>query len=101
MSFIVRKVARTADGREIVRAKSYEQSQLTVGRGTECDLHLPDLAVTLHHATIRTVGDGRIQISAAAGLPFVVDGLIMDQSLQRALAAKNHLLRSVGMKLKN
>ncbi|RVT94498.1 cytochrome c3 family protein [Sphingomonas crocodyli] len=74
MSFIVRKLARTADGREIVRSKSFNRPQLTVGRGTESDIHLPDLAVTLHHAMIRLVGNGQVEISATAGLPIVVDG---------------------------
>jgi hypothetical protein len=74
MSFIVRTVARTADGRDIIRPKAFSQPELSVGRGTENDIHLPDLAVTLHHAVIRTAGQGRIEIAAAAGLPFVVDG---------------------------
>lgn len=74
MSFIVRTVARTADGRDIIRPKAFSQAELSVGRGTDNDIHLPDLAVTLHHAVIRTAGQGRIEIAAAAGLPFIVDG---------------------------
>lgn len=74
MSFIVRTVARTADGRDIIRPKAYSQAELSVGRGTDNDIHLPDLAVTLHHAVIRAAGQGRIEIAAVAGLPFIVDG---------------------------
>ena len=74
MSFIVRQISRTADGREIIRPRSFPQAQLTVGRGTENDIHLPDLAVTLHHATITQLAPSRAEIVATAGLPFDVDG---------------------------
>lgn len=74
MSFIVRTVARTADGRDIVRPKPFDQKALTVGRSPENDIHLADLAVTLHHATIQDAGNGAVEIVATAGLPFVVDG---------------------------
>jgi predicted CXXCH cytochrome family protein len=80
MSFIVRTVARTADGRDIIRPKAFSQAELTIGRGTDNDIHLPDLAVTLHHAVIRTAGAGQIQIAATAGLPFIVD----DKSVEHA-----------------
>lgn len=74
MSFIVRQISRTADGREIVRPRSFAQAELSIGRGTESDIHLPDLAVTLHHAVIRHISDSSIEISSVAGLPFEVDG---------------------------
>jgi len=74
MSFIVRTVARTADGRDIVRPKPFDTKELTVGRSPDCDIHLADLAVTLHHVTIRDSGAGTVEAVATAGLPFVVDG---------------------------
>ena len=74
MSFIVRTVARTADGRDIVRPKSFDKAELSIGRSPSSDIHLPDLAVTLNHAVIRTVAGGAVEIVATAGLPFVVDG---------------------------
>lgn len=74
MTFIVRQISRTADGREIIRPRSFEQAELSIGRNTECDIHLPDLAVTLRHAVIRQTAPSRAEISATAGLPFDVDG---------------------------
>jgi len=74
MSFIVRTVARTADGRDIVRPKSFDKAELSIGRSPSCDIHLPDLAVTLDHAVIRAAPGGYVEIAATAGLPFVVDG---------------------------
>jgi predicted CXXCH cytochrome family protein len=73
MSFIVRTVARTADGRDIVRPRKVDKAELSVGRSPSSDIHLPDLAVTLNHAMIRHAG-GSIEIAATAGMPFVVDG---------------------------
>lgn len=74
MSFVVRQISRTADGRQIVRPRLFEQSQLSVGRDAACDIHLPDLAVTLRHAVINELNPGRIEVVATAGLPFDVDG---------------------------
>ena len=74
MSFIVRQISRTAEGREIIRARSFDQAEVSIGRGTDSDVHLPDLQVTLRHAVIRRAGQGRVEIAAVAGIPFDVDG---------------------------
>lgn len=74
MSFIVRQISRTADGREIVRPRAFTQNQLVIGREADCDIHLPDLAVTLRHAVIQMIAPGRIEITATAGLPIDVNG---------------------------
>lgn len=74
MTFVVRQIARTADGREIVRPASFAKDRLAVGRGTDSDILLEDLAATLHHVTISETGPDRIRIEAAAGLPFDIDG---------------------------
>ena len=75
MSFIVRQISRTAEGREIIRPRAFDQAEISIGRGTDCDIHLPDLQVTLRHAVIRrAAAPGRIEIAAVAGMPFDVDG---------------------------
>lgn len=73
MSFIVRTVARTAAGKEIVRPRKVDKTELTVGRSPTSDLHLADLAVTLNHAVIRLASGGQVEVVATAGLPFVLD----------------------------
>ena len=90
MSFIVRTVARTADGRDIVRPKSYDKAELSVGRSPSSDIHLPDLAVTLNHAVIRH-GGGAVEVAATAGLPFVVDGRQTEH--ERFSAAQGAIVR--------
>lgn len=74
MTFTVRSISRTADGREIIRPVSFTQPQLIVGRDAACDIHLPDLALNLRHAVIQELTPNRIEIAATAGLPFDVDG---------------------------
>jgi hypothetical protein len=75
LSFIVRQISRTAEGREIIRPRAFDQAEISIGRGTDCDIHLPDLQVTLRHAVIRRAAiPGRIEIAAVAGMPFDVDG---------------------------
>ncbi|MBV9842999.1 MAG: cytochrome c3 family protein [Sphingomonadaceae bacterium] len=74
MSFIVRQISRTAEGREIIRPREFDQEVLTVGRDTASDIHLADLAVTLNHATIRQLGPDRIRVATEKDLPFTVNG---------------------------
>lgn len=92
MSFIVRQIARTAEGREIIRPSAFDKDQLTVGRGTDSDIHLPDLAVTLHHVTIRLITAQRVAIDAIAGLPFDLDGRQVTTSAE-ADAARGATIR--------
>ncbi len=74
MTFILRQVSRRVSGAEIVREKALTAAEPRIGRGADCDIRLPDLAVSLHHATLRIVGPGRIAIEAAGREPFGLDG---------------------------
>jgi hypothetical protein len=98
MAFIVRQISRTADGREIVRPETYAIASIGIGRDAGNEVHLPDLAVDLHHARITAGETGRLTIEAVGGLPFELDG----RSMQRAevdgkagceLRLGGHLLR--------
>lgn len=74
MSFIVRQISRTADGREIIRPRTFTQKEIVIGREADCDIHLPDLAVDLRHGAIRDVAPGRIEVAAISGLPIDING---------------------------
>lgn len=74
MSFIIRQVARRADGGEIVRTRTAVTAQISVGRGTDCDIQLPDLAVMLRHARLVITGPGRVSVEAIGGVPVNVGG---------------------------
>lgn len=74
MSFIIRQVSRTADGREIVRPTTAQGLEIRVGRLSDNDVHLADLAVEPHHATISEPTPGRLIVESVSGLGFGFDG---------------------------
>jgi hypothetical protein len=76
MSFLVRTIDFTASGREIVREKTVDQGQLSIGRASECDVHLPDLAVEHKHVTIDSSDGSRLKIAAVGKLGFAIDGRV-------------------------
>lgn len=80
MTFLIRNISYTADGRQIVRPSEIARESITVGRLAENDIHLPDLAVTPQHARIEIRDNRRIVVTAIGGLPFEIDG----RSSQRA-----------------
>ena len=74
MSFIVRQVAKRADGGDIIRTRTLVQAELSVGRGTDCDIQLADLAVMLRHARLVIIGPGKVNVEAIGGVPVEVGG---------------------------
>src|SRR3546814_14947050 len=73
MTFLLRQISRSAEGREIVRSSRVEGDRLTIGRGPECDIHLTDLAVALHHAAVERTGD-RLSVRTEKGLYVDLNG---------------------------
>jgi hypothetical protein len=94
MSFIVRQISRTSDGREIIRPATYDQGSISVGRDAGCEIHLADLAVELHHATISLIDGKRVAVESTSGLGFQVDG--RDSKLAQIDPAKGAELRFGG-----
>ena len=74
MTFTVRQISRTSDGREIVRASTFDSPSIKVGRDAANDIHLPDLAIELHHATITLLENGRIDVTSESDREFAIDG---------------------------
>jgi hypothetical protein len=74
MSFLLRNISHSADGREIVRTSKIDDSLLKIGRDPDCDIRLNDLAVALHHATLEHVSATRIGVSAEMGMKVEIDG---------------------------
>lgn len=75
MTFRLRTIEFTADGRRIVRDRDMDKSALTIGRAAENDIHLPDLAVDPSHARLEAKGDGRLLAEALGTLGFGLDGV--------------------------
>lgn len=99
MSFIIRQVSRTADGREIVRPTRVQGLEIGVGRLSENAVHLADLAVEPRHAVISEPMPGRVVIEAVSGLGFGFDGrTVMRAEVETARAGAelrfgSHILR--------
>jgi len=74
MAFKIRTVEFTATGREIVRDRDLAGPTASIGRASENDIHLPDLAVEPRHATITELEGGRLAVKAAGTLGFTLDG---------------------------
>jgi len=79
MTFRLRTIDITADGRRIVRDKAVDKPALTVGRAAENDIHLPDLAVEASHARL-TASGSRVEAQATGTLGFGLDGQTVRQA---------------------
>lgn len=65
---------RAAGGDPIIRERRVAGPELTIGRAPESDIHLPDLAVDLHHAKLRFAGSGRVVLESVADAGFALNG---------------------------
>ncbi|MBY4637996.1 cytochrome c3 family protein [Sphingopyxis sp. XHP0097] len=74
MSFILRRIATTKTGKQIIRDQPLPGDTITLGRDSANTIHVADLAVNPHHATIGS-GDGRtVRVTAQEGLGFDLNG---------------------------
>ncbi|OSZ72209.1 hypothetical protein CAP39_02285 [Sphingomonas sp. IBVSS1] len=74
MSFIIRQLTKRADGGDIIRTRTLVQAEISIGRGTDCDIQLPDLAVMLRHARLVRIAASRVSIETTGGVPVEVGG---------------------------
>lgn len=74
MSFILRRIATTKTGKQIIRDTPLPGDVITLGRDAGNVIHVADLAVNPHHATISS-SDGRsVRVAAQEGLGFDLNG---------------------------
>jgi len=81
MSFLIRQISRTSDGREIIRAYPHDVREIIIGRDASCEIHLADLAVELRHARLTLQENGKLDVVALAGNGFEVDGSKTSQAI--------------------
>ena len=74
MTFLIRTIQRKVDGTDIVREREVDTDTLGIGRSSENELHLPDLAVEQNHARIEPADGGKIRVSSVGSLGFTLNG---------------------------
>lgn len=64
MAIRVEFIRRRPGGRVTVRPTIYDKREVTLGRATDCDVHLSDLRVGLHHARLIQLSADKARIEA-------------------------------------
>lgn len=80
MAFILRRVSVTRAGKSIVRDRALAANAVRIGRDGGNDIHVEDLAVNPHHATLSSPDGRQVVVTASAGLGFDYNG----RSVERA-----------------
>ena len=83
MSFTIRQTTQRIGGGDIVRTRTLELDSLVIGRGTDCDIQLTDLAVSLRHARMTPSADGTVTLEALGEESFEVDGRFVSRATVR------------------
>lgn len=68
------KIAHNTRGTPVRSYHTLVGDELSLGRGAECKIHLPDPRVSMHHAVIKRLDDGRLHLVAQHG-ELEVDGV--------------------------
>ncbi len=97
MAFIVRQISKRADGGDIIRTRTFEAAEITVGRGTDCDIQLADLGIMLRHARLSQLRGNMVAVEATGGIPLEIGGNFLnradlDPAAQPAINIASHRL---------
>lgn len=76
---VLRQITRRAGGGEIARASTLDKTEVLIGRGTDCDVQIPDLAVMLRHARLHRLASGRVALDALGGVPLNINGRFVER----------------------
>lgn len=78
MSFILRRISTTKTGKQIIRDQALPGDTITLGRDGSNTIHVADLAVNPHHATIGSADGRHVRVAASEGLGFDFNGRTVD-----------------------
>lgn len=77
MSFLIRQISARATGGTITRTRRTDQPSLVIGRATDSDIVLEDLAVLLSHARLTQSGSDSIELEALDGAAVSLGGRLV------------------------
>ncbi len=72
--FRLQQVSQRLSGGEIVRTRDLGPGPVTVGRATDCDVAVPDLAVALRQLSLAALPDGTVLLRRLSEAPLLLDG---------------------------
>ena len=78
MNFILRRISTTKTGKQIIRDQALPGDTITLGRDSGNVIHVADLAVNPHHATISSADGRHVRVQASEGLGFDFNGRAVD-----------------------
>jgi pSer/pThr/pTyr-binding forkhead associated (FHA) protein len=85
MSFILRQITQRVGAPDIVREKPLAAAEPVIGRGSDCDIQLSDLAVSLRHAVVKQTAPGKVSVDALGAENFEANGkFVHNASLELA-----------------
>src|SRR5215469_14689390 len=80
MSFILRQITKRVGAPDIVREKSVAAAEPVIGRGSDCDIQVTDLAVSLRHAVLKQTGPDRVSVESLGADNVEADGKFVHQA---------------------
>ncbi len=80
MSVTLRQISQRAGGGEIARETVLVGTIFTIGRGTDCDIQVADLAVMLRHATLSVADRATVVLEATGGVPLRVNRRFVERA---------------------
>ena len=80
MSFTIRQIAKRADGGDIIRTRTLTVREISIGRGTDCDIQLADLGIMLRHARLTRLTGGMVALETLGGVPVEIDGRFLTRA---------------------
>ena len=84
MRILVRHITRKTKGGATHQDQTLSGSRLTLGRGTDQDIHLPNLRVALAHAEMVEGPDGRIRLQSGIASGFRYNGTAVQSAVLAA-----------------
>jgi pSer/pThr/pTyr-binding forkhead associated (FHA) protein len=80
VSFILRTIAKRYGAPDIIRERPIAAAEPVIGRGSDCDIQLTDLAVSLRHAALRMSGPNRVIAEALGPEHFEANGKFVSRA---------------------
>lgn len=84
MRILVRHITRRTKGGATHHDQVLHGARFTLGRGTDQDIHLPNLRVALAHAELIEAGDGRIRLQSGIASGFRYNGSTVQSAIVAA-----------------